>query len=246
MSYFSTQASLYEEFRPDYPSQLFEFIAASVPVHQLAWDCATGNGQSALGLADHFDRGTSTDISSEQITNAKSHSRIAYRVAPAEHSGLADRSADAITITQALHWLDIPRFYQEVRRVSKPHAVFVATVYSDPVLDDPALDRILHHYNKVIVGAYWPPERKIVDEAYANIPFPFEELSAPKLKMEREWSLPELAGYLRSWSATTRYMKQNGTDPVIAFETGMARVWGDPAHKRRLHWPFTIRAGRVS
>jgi len=246
MSHFSTQAKLYAEFRPDYPPALFDFIASSVPERQLAWDCATGSGQAALGLAKHFDRVTATDISAEQIANAKPDPRITYRVATAEHSGLADHSADAITITQALHWLDIPRFYQEVRRVSKPHAVFVATVYSDPVLDDPALDRILHNYNKVIVGPYWPPERRIVDEAYANIPFPFEELSAPKLKMEREWSLSELAGYLRSWSATTRYIKQNGTDPVGRFEAEMASPWGDPARKRRLHWPFTIRAGRVS
>jgi SAM-dependent methyltransferase len=246
MSHFSTQARLYAEFRPDYPSELFDFIGASVPEHELAWDCATGNGQAALGLAKRFDHVIATDISSEQIANAKPHPRVEYRIAPAEGSGLADHSADAITITQALHWLDIPRFYDEVRRVAKPHAVFVATVYSDPVLDDPAADRILHNYNKVIVGSYWPPERKIVDEAYANIPFPFQELSAPNLKMERDWSLPELAGYLRSWSATTRYMKEKGIDPVLAFETEMARLWGGPSQRRRLHWPFTIRAGRVS
>ena len=246
MSHFSTQARLYAEFRPDYPSELFDFIGASVPEHELAWDCATGNGQAALGLAKRFDHVIATDISSEQIANAKPHHRVEYRIGPAEGSGLADHSADAITITQALHWLDIPRFYDEVRRVAKPHAVFVATVYSDPVLDDPAADRILHNYNKVIVGSYWPPERKIVDEAYANIPFPFQELSAPNLKMERDWSLPELAGYLRSWSATTRYMKEKGIDPVLAFETEMARFWGGPSQRRRLHWPFTIRAGRVS
>src|SRR3954466_4845302 len=246
MSHFSTQAKLYAEFRPDYPPALFDFIASSVPKHQLAWDCATGNGQAALALAKHFARVLGTDISAEQIANAKRHDRVEYHVSPAEQSGLPDRSADAVTITQALHWLHMPRFYEEVRRVSKRRALFVATVYSDPVLDDTALDRILHNYNKVIVGPYWPPERRIVDEAYANIPFPFEEFSAPKLKMEREWSLPELAGYLRSWSATTRYMKQNGTDPVIAFETEMARDWEYPSQKRRLHWPFTVRAGRVS
>src|SRR5438270_4039414 len=164
MSHFNTQAKLYAEFRPDYPPTLFEFIAASAPGRQLAWDCATGNGQAALGLADHFDRVIATDISPEQIANAKPHPQVEYRVAPAEQSGIADHSLDAITITQALHWLDMPRFYEEVRRVSKPHAIFVTTVYSDPVLQDPAADRILHNYNKVKVGPYWPPERKIVDE----------------------------------------------------------------------------------
>jgi len=245
MSHFHAQAKLYAEFRPDYPTALFEFIAAAAPGHDLAWDCATGNGQAAVGLAKHFDRVTATDISSEQIAEAKPYQRIQYRVAAAENSGLASHSADVITITQALHWLDIPRFYEEVRRVAKPHAIFVATVYSDPVLDHPGLHKILENYNKVIVGSYWPPQRKIVDEAYANIPFPFEELETPELTMERSWSLPELAGYLRSWSATVRYTNQNGVDPVLQFEAEMRPIWGDPKQPRRLHWPFTLRAGRI-
>ena len=246
MSHFSAQAKFYAEFRPDYPAALVEFIADSVPEHNLAWDCGTGSGQAAVGLAEPFDRVIATDISPEQIANAKPHNKVEYRVAAAEQSKLPDHSADVVTITQALHWLNMPRFYEEVRGVAKPLAVFVATVYSDPVLDDPRMDAILYNYNKVIVGPYWPPERKIVDAAYADIPFPFEELKTPNLKMEREWSLTELAGYLRSWSATTRYTKQKGIDPVIAFEAEIAHVWKNPSQKQRLHWPFKIRAGRVS
>src|SRR3954454_12384485 len=148
MSHFNTQAKLYAEYRPDYPPQLFEFIAGAVPEHKLAWDCATGNGQAAAGLAEHFERVFATDIGAEQIAQAKPDPRIEYHVAPAERSGLADHSVDAVTITQALHWLDIPRFYAEVKRVLKPAGVFVATVYSDPVLGDAELDKILQHYNK--------------------------------------------------------------------------------------------------
>src|SRR3954469_1598058 len=246
MSHFNTQAKLYAEYRPDYPPQLFEFIAGAAREHKVAWDCATGNGQAAAGLAEHFERVIATDISAEQIAQSKPDPRIEYHVAPAERSGLADNSVDAITITQALHWLDIPRFYDEVKRVCKPSGVFFATVYSDPVLGNPEADRILQQYNKVIVGPYWPPERKLVDEAYRNIPFPFPTIETPQLTMERSWSLHELAGYLRSWSATVRFTKQNGIDPVLDFEQSMAQVWGDRSHPRKLHWPFTIRAGRIS
>jgi SAM-dependent methyltransferase len=246
MSYFRAQAQLYAEYRPDYPAELFEFIASAAPRRKLAWDCATGNGQAAVGLAKHFEQVIATDISPEQISQAKPHPNVDYSVAPAECSGLDDRSADAVTVTQALHWLDMPRFYDEVRRVAKPGGLFVATVYSDPVFNDADADKILRHYNKVIVGPYWPPERKIVDESYRNIAFPFTELKAPVLTMERTWTLPELAGYLRSWSATVRYVNQNAVDPVIRFEAEMRSVWGDPTQRRRLHWPFTVRAGRVS
>src|SRR5437588_6210677 len=117
MSHFHSQAKLYAEYRPGYPAELFEFIASSVRSHRLAWDCATGNGQAAMGLASHFDRVFATDISAEQISHAKPHPRVEYGVTPAERSGLPDKSVDAVTITQALHWLDTPRFYQDVERV---------------------------------------------------------------------------------------------------------------------------------
>jgi hypothetical protein len=85
----------------------------------------------------------------------------------------------------------------------------------------------------------------MVDNSYQGIPFPFPKVDAPKLTMERSWSLPELAGYLRSWSATVLATQQTGTDPVLDLEREMRSVWGDPTARRRLHWPFTIRAGRV-
>ena len=120
MTNFTTQAKLYAEYRPDYPAALFEFIAGSVQEHELVWDCATGNGQAALGLAEHFKHVLATDISADQIANAKPHPRIEYRVASAEQSGIPDHAVNAVTITQALHWLDFPNFYKEVRRVTKP------------------------------------------------------------------------------------------------------------------------------
>jgi len=249
MSYFREQAKLYAEYRPDYPAALFDFIASLALTKKLAWDCATGNGQAAVGLAEHFARVIATDASAEQISHARPHPRIEYRVAAAEQSGLPDACADVVTITQALHWLDFERFYAEVRRVLAPRGAIVATVYADPVLNDanadPELNSIVQHYNKVIVGPCWPPERKIVDDRYATIPFPFEELPAPQLTLERNWNLAELAGYLRSWSATVRYAKQHGRDPVEHFENEMRTKWGDPQQPRLIRWPFVIRAGRV-
>src|SRR5690348_16180643 len=159
MSYFREQAKLYAEFRPDYPRQLFAFIAGISPGRDVVWDCATGSGQAATGLAEFFSRVIATDISAEQIGHARRHPRIEYRVAPAEASGLEPASADAVVVAQALHWLKFEEFYAEVRRVLRPNGVFVVTVYADPTLDDPSLDRILQTYNKRTVGPYWPPER---------------------------------------------------------------------------------------
>ena len=245
MSYFKTQAALYAEYRPDYPAELFEFVAANAPARRLAWDCACGNGQAAVGLAEHFERVIATDASPEQISHARPHKRIEYRVAAAEESKLPSASADAITVTQALHWLNHEKFYAEARRVLVPKGTLTVTVYTDAIMDDAKLDATFQHYNKQVVGPYWPAERKIVNEEYRSLPFPFERIPPPKLTLERQWSLAELAGYLRSWSATVRYVEANGTDPVVRFEREMAENWGDPQDRRTIRWPFVVMSGRA-
>jgi trans-aconitate methyltransferase len=102
--HFSGHAAHYARHRPSYPPQLFAWLAAQAPAADLAWDCATGNGQAALALAEHFRQVHATDLSAEQLAQATPHPRITYRQGPAEASGLADRSCDLVTVAQALHW----------------------------------------------------------------------------------------------------------------------------------------------
>src|SRR5215831_9466809 len=118
--HFSKQAADYAKFRPRYPQKLFEYLGSIVPSRQLAWDCGTGNGQAAVGLASTFDRIIATDASEKQIANAQSYERVEYRVAPAENSSIGSETIDLIMVAQALHWFDRDRFYAEARRILKP------------------------------------------------------------------------------------------------------------------------------
>ena len=86
--HFSRQVDEYAKFRPSYPRKLFDYLGSIAPSRQLAWDCGTGNGQAAIGLASVFDRVIATDASEKQISNAQPHERVEYRVAPAENSGI--------------------------------------------------------------------------------------------------------------------------------------------------------------
>jgi SAM-dependent methyltransferase len=242
--YFSAQAATYAAFRPTYPRELFAFVAECAPRHDLVWDCATGSGQAALALVDDFARVIATDSSAKQLAHAPPHERIEYRVAPAEDSRLPDACADAITVAQALHWFDLNRFYAEVRRVLAPRGVLVIWSYNDAMLDDLALDAELQRYNAMTVGPYWPPERQIVRDGYRTVPFPFDRIEAPPFTLTRDWTLAELSGYLRSWSATARYISEHGTDPVMEFERSVAGRWGDPTRPRRVSWPLVVLAGR--
>lgn len=243
--HFSARAALYAAYRPFYPEALFDFVAALTVDHELALDCATGNGQAAIGLATRFDKVIATDASVEQIRNAASHPRIEYRVAPAESSGLAPRTVNLVTAAQSLHWLEPERFFAEVERVLVKDGALAIWGYGDPILDDDVLHETLFGFNRGTLEPYWAPERRLLLDGYRTIPFPFAEVEAPRLELQMCWTLPELAGYVRTWSATAKYVTRHDVDPVIEVENALAAHWGDPAVPRLIRWPLYIRAGRL-
>ena len=243
-NHFAPVAAAYADFRPTYPAALFDWLAGIAPGRGLAWDCACRSGQASLDLARHFARVVASDASAEQLAGARPHPRVHYRQAPAEASGLADATADLISVAQALHWFDLPRFYAEARRVLKPGGVLAVWSYGVQTLADEQVNALVQHFYRDIVGPYWPAERALVETGYRTLSFPFAEIAAPAFAMTAEWTLPSLLGYFRSWSATGRYLQARGEDPVAALAEQLAPLWGDPETTRTVTWPLAIRAGR--
>jgi SAM-dependent methyltransferase len=241
--HFSGHADAYREARPTYPEALFDWLAAQAPQRGLAWDAGCGNGQASCALAQRFERVVATDPSAEQIAQAPPHPRVEYRVEPAERSSLVDASVDLVTVAQALHWFDFAAFFAEVHRVLKPGGVFAAWSYADCRVD-PAVDVAIARAYVDLTGPYWPPERAHVDDGYARIGIPFAPLAAPPFEMAAHWNAAQLLAYLRSWSATQRYLKAKGRDPIAEVEDALLRAWGDPAKPRDVRWIFHLRAAR--
>jgi SAM-dependent methyltransferase len=242
--HFSRQSTDYAKFRPQYPAALFEYIAAISPHQNLVLDCATGNGQAAVALAEFFAHVIAIDASANQIANAPPNERVEYRVAPAEATSLAPNSFDAVTAAQALHWFDLDAFYAEARRVLKQDGLLAVWAYNE-LRVSPEVDALVRHFHDEIVGPYWPAERTIVGRGYLDLPFPFEELPAPAFQIEVRWSLGQLLGYLRTWSATQRYIAASAHDPVDLIAIDLGRAWGAPQRQRIAIWPLTIRLGRA-
>jgi SAM-dependent methyltransferase len=242
--HFSSIAAQYAEFRPLYPDELFEYLASLVVTRKLAWDCACGNGQATLPLAARFEHVVGTDASAAQIAAAAPHPRTEYRVAPAEQCGIAAACVDLITVAQALHWFEVERFYAEADRVLKPGGALAVWTYGGMRMPDEALDELLLQFNREVVGPYWPPERRLVDEGYRTLPFPYPQLEPPDFHMEQQWPLPRLLGYVRSWSATRRFAAHHGTDPVVDLARQLQAAWGDAEEGRRIIWPLSLRVGR--
>jgi ubiquinone/menaquinone biosynthesis C-methylase UbiE len=242
--HFSEVAKRYADFRPRYPAALFDYLATLVPRSSLVWDCACGNGQATLDLAARFDRVVATDASRKQIAAATPHPNVEYRVAPAEQSGLPDESVALITVAQALHWFDFERFYAEAKRVLRPTGVLAAWAYGVDEVEGDQVNPLVQDYYSTTVGPYWPPERKLVEDGYRTIPFPFAEITTPMFRMETRWTLDQLLGYFSTWSATNRYLKATGRNPLESLSANLSRVWGDANSPRLVTWPVSLRAGR--
>ena len=239
--HFSGHAPAYASARPDYPRELFRWLAGKAPARKRAWDCATGNGQAAVALADYFEAVIATDASTRQIANAFPADRIEYRVARAEAPGLEADSIDLVTVAQAAHWLDRGRFYASARHVLRRGGLLAIWGYG-LLRIAPALDAVLDGFYRDTVGAYWPPERRLIDERYAGLDLPFDEILPPRFAMVRTWTLEKLLAYLRTWSAVQRYRQAQGTDPVAGVAPGLAEAW-EGENQREVRWPLFLRAG---
>jgi len=241
--HFSGVASNYADFRPHYPQALFDYLATLIPSDSIVWDCAAGSGQATFDLAARFAKIIATDASRDQLASAQPRSNVEYRVALAEHSELPDASVGLITVAQALHWFDLGRFYNEAKRVLAPGGALAAWAYGVNQVEGEDVNRLVGDFYSRVVGPYWPAERRLVEEGYRTIPFPFEEITPPAFQMEARWTLGELLGYFETWSATNRFIKSQGRNPLEPLAASLSPVWGDPARWRLVTWPLTLRIG---
>ncbi len=241
---FSKQAATYAQFRPTYPQNLFDFVLQNVDNKGVAWDCATGNGQAAKVLAQHFDKVFATDMSQKQLDNAAQADNIVYAVSRAEATDFEDNSFDLITVAQAVHWFDFDKFYAEVRRVAKPNATIAIWGYGVMRFHDEEVDKLIQNFYHNITGKYWDGERRHLDEGYETIPFPFEALKTPHLSMVFKWQRDELEGYLNSWSSIQHFIKANGYNPIPNLMLDLEDFWGE-FERKSLYFPVFMKMGKV-
>jgi SAM-dependent methyltransferase len=241
--HFSGHSKQYAQHRPQYPGDVYAYLASIAPGRSLAWDCGTGSGQAALGLAAYFDHVHATDASAEQISHAYPHEKVRYHAEPAEHVSLSDFSTDLVTVAVAIHWFNFDEFYREVKRVLKPNGILAAWTYHLPEIS-PEVDPLVSHYYAGILKDFWPERIRYLEERYKTIPFPFEEIIPPPFVMEIHWNLLQLTGFLNSWSATQRYKAQKGHHPLEDLWDQLLAAWGDENEKRLIRWPLHFRIGR--
>jgi len=236
---FSAHANQYAQFRPTYPPELFEFIYKHVRHFDAAWDSGTGSGQAARELSKKFKKVFATDISAKQIEKAYLAENIFYSIAN-EHSSLADHSVDLITVAQAAHWFDMEVFSREVERVLKRDGMIAIWGYGLLTINS-EIDLRINHFYKMVIGDYWDKERRHVDERYANLYFPFHEISSPAFTITISWTLEDLRGYITTWSAVQNYVAKNHENPVDALMADIKNHWRE--ERQIINFPLFLRLG---
>ena len=241
---FSGHADDYAKFRPVYPDELYQRLSQLAPAQDCAIDCGTGNGQAALQLAHYFKQVIAADPSQAQIDKAERHERIQYCVARAEALPVPTGSADLMTVAQALHWFQHGAFAKEVERILRPNGVLAAWGY-DLTKITPEVDQVILHLYNDVLGPYWQPERRLVDSHYQTIKYPWKELTLPALKMTADWTLVELNGYLKTWSALQSFVQHSHDHHKLdqAF-IDLRQAWGK-VEKRPVEWPIFVRAWSI-
>jgi len=241
---FGKQAAAYAKGRPQYPKALYDWIAGNSPGHSKVWDVGTGSGQAALALADRFKMVQATDISEDQINAAPIRPNISYQVAPAQNSGLADHSVDAITVATAVHWFADSTFWDEVKRVAAPQAFFCAWTYllmqCSPEIHEDFLDPLY-----ALVDPYWARGNRICMEGYSveNLNCPFPVIKTPKLDAGGMWRAEQITDFAFSWSAHLRAREDGKADILESLGHSFLDKYGDQEIKVSL--PLSLLACRV-
>ncbi len=243
--HFSTVSAGYAKYRPHYPAALFDWLATTVEARELAWDCATGNGQAAEGLAERFTRVVATDASADQLRHADAASqhrvptggRRGQRPVHAQRRPGDLRAGDPLAAAR--------RLLRGSAASAPPGSVIAVWGYHIPMVREDVVDTAIRHFHDVVVGPYWPPERRLVLDRFATIEFPFDQLAAPDFEMRCAWTLDDFAHYLGTQSATNRYPERPRRRPGARTGGQSRGKLGWPRPGSRRVFPGLLRAGRT-
>lgn len=224
----TSHAQAYALFRPQTPSLVAEktldfMKRKSLPTSSGVYDCmidvGCGSGQSTSVFAPYFKKIIGIDPSKNQIEQAiknNVHSNITYEVGQAEDLG-SYNDVDLITSGQAVHWMDLSKFFQQCNQSLKPEGCLLIHGYDRPKLypnfdHESNLDSITEKlFAEFYSKCCFHPRRLHIDNRYSEI---YELLkSEHKLRDDSvnnsvKCSLSDFVSYLKTWSGYHAYLEK--------------------------------------
>lgn len=250
-------AGLYSKYRPTYQDRIYDIIVDScrkpntkrTEGFDVAVDVGCGNGQSTFPLCRYFNHVIGYDVSRQQIAHALNDNlNLTFKVGPAEQLDFqADGSVDLVTSFQALHWFDLTKFYEEVKRVLKPGGVFAAYGYGISRLDNAVAEEEYKKFYSDFVLPYLDPQSHHCNlHHYRSIGLPFEHfqrIETEDIDIYRYYSVDDFIGYVASTAGWRNYRKANpDTDVLENLRKNLQSIY--KGREFRVRWPGFMLLGR--
>ena len=149
---FTGKADLYEKFRPSYPDELIDFLYFNAQCDNVA-DIGAGTGKFTRCLLKKPWNVTAVEPNDDMRGKLADIDGITIVNAPAENTGLADKSVGLVTTAQAFHWFDEDKFKAECRRILTDNGQ-LAIVFNERNLKDSEISRVRDEICMRYCGAY--------------------------------------------------------------------------------------------
>lgn len=128
-------AEHYDRYRPAPPRPLVDLLAllAGADMIDLVVDLGSGTGPSTRPWADHAQRVIGVEINDRMRQIAQESTaapNVSYMARSAYSTGLGDFTADLVTASQSLQWMEPNKVFPEIGRLLRPGGVFCAYEYN--------------------------------------------------------------------------------------------------------------------
>ena len=141
----------YHAARPSPPDALLELLCrlARVARPRLVVDVGSGTGLSSRAWADRAEEVVGVEPNPEMRAAAGANTpspNVRYVEGYSDATGLPAGSADLVTYSQALHWMDPQPTFAEAVRILRPGGVFAAYDYELPPAVDWEVDAAFEYF----------------------------------------------------------------------------------------------------
>jgi ubiquinone/menaquinone biosynthesis C-methylase UbiE len=254
---FTGFADRYDAFRPQPPSVLLDILTqlARVERPRLVVDLGSGTGLSTVIWSARAERvigvEPNADMRRQALVRAAQTgvaNNVKYIDAVSSQTGLPDASADIVTCSQSLHWMDPAPTFAEVARILRPGGVFAAydadwpptlnwqaeRAYTDFVERAEALGEARGWYNGVIK---WKKEEHLVRMSASGH---FRYVKEIVVHHAESGDAERLIGLALSQGGVAKLLQRGASESEMGLDTfrrEAARALGD----RSITWYFSYR-----
>ena len=224
MSLFAGTAEWYARYRPAYPPELIERLAAAAGLDGTGrlLDLGTGTGQLAVPLAPYVAEVVAVDPEPEML--AQIHDGITKVEGRAEDIDKTLGTFRLVTIGRAFHWMDGDRVMKRLARLTRQVALVGDT------LEDSEAETTLLEVSREFFGERPPMKQPTVRYAEALAASPFSNVETITVEVVRTWTIDQLIGF--AYSTSFASLARVG-DRRAEFER-VLRERGKPSYRERV------------